>query len=170
MRGRPIRSAAWLVVALALASLAACSTERRLDVETIEAGVFAQLFPEHPGLVSAVNCPELIEPMPGQRFSCATQIGEQIIDVPVVLGGTIEALEATVELDDRFVRAGEIADLLAETFTTEIGISTAVDCGQPVLVLEPGSALLCTAVDTSGAMRQFDVLVAADGTLDLAIR
>ena len=122
MRGRPIRSAAWLVVALALASLAACSTERRLDVETIEAGVFAQLFPEHPGLVSAVNCPELIGPMPGQRFSCATQIGEQIIDVPVVLGGDEENLTASSVLDERFVPAQQLADLLAATFTAEVGI------------------------------------------------
>lgn len=160
------------LVALLTAALllAACSVERTLDAESLSEQIQAQLFPEHAGLVSDVNCPRLLEPEVGDTFSCAAQIGTQIVDVPVVLGGDVDDLTATAVLDERFVPARQVADLLAATFTAEVGIVTAVDCGQPVLVLEADETVLCTATDPAGVSRQFDVSVADDGSIDLEIR
>ena len=157
-------------VLVALAVCSACSVENRLDRESLQSQIQAELFPQYAGLVSAVNCPELIDPEPGQRFACAAQVGSQIIVVPVELGGTAEALTADIALDERFVEAREIAVMLAETFTAEIGIETLVDCGQPIVVLESGQQLRCDAIDPSGVVRQFDVLVDDTGRLVLAIR
>lgn len=159
--------AALLVAALLLT---ACSVERSLDAESLSTQIQAQLFPEHPGLVSDVNCPRLLDPAVGDTFSCAAQIGAQIVDVPVVLGGDEENLTAASVLDERFVPAQQLADLLAATFTAEVGLITSVDCGQPIVVLEAGETLICTATDPSGVSRQFDIAVADDGTIDLEIR
>ena len=168
---RPTRGRLGVLAVLASALIAAaCSVEHRLDRESLQAQIRAELFPEYAGLVSAVNCPELDDPEPGQRFACAAQVGSQIIDVPVQLAGTPEELTAGIALDERFVEAREIAVLLAETFTAEIGIETLVDCGQPIIVLEPGQHLRCDALDPSGVTREFDVLVGDAGELTLAIR
>ena len=160
-----------LVALLAAALLlGACSVERSLDADSLSEQIQAQLFPEHPDLVSDVNCPRLLDPTVGDTFSCAAQIGSQIVDVPVVLGGDADNLTSTAVLDERFVPAQQMADLLAATFTAEVGIITSVDCGQPVVVLEPGETLICTATDPAGVSRQFDVAVADDGSIDLEIR
>ncbi len=160
-----------LVALLAVALvLGACSAERTLDADSLSEQIQAQLFPEHAGLVSDVNCPRLKEPAVGDTFSCAAQIGSQIVDVPVVLGGDPENLTATSVLDERFVPTQQVADLLAATFTAEVGIVTAVDCGQPILVLEADETVVCTATDPAGVSRQFDVSVADDGSIDLEIR
>ena len=148
----------------------ACSTENRLDRESLQAQIQAGLFPEYEGLVSTVNCPDFEDPEPGQRFTCAAQVGSQIIDVPVELSGSVDDLTADIGLDERFVEAREIAVMLAETFTAEIGIETLVDCGQPIIVLEPGDRLVCDARDPSGVTRSFDVLIDDTGRLELAIR
>lgn len=150
--------------------LVACSVERSLDAASLSEQIQAQLFPEHPGLVSDVSCPRLADPAVGDTFSCAAQIGSQIVDVPVVLGGDSENLTSTAVLDERFVPAQQLADVLAATFTAEVGIITAVDCGQPVVVLEAGETLICTATDPAGVSRQFDVSIADDGSIDLEIR
>ena len=160
------------LVALLVAALllGACSVERSLDADSLSEQIQAQLFPEHPDLVSDVNCPRLLDPAVGDTFSCAAQIGSQIVDVPVVLGGEADNLTSTAVLDERFVPAQQMADLLAATFTAEVGIITSVDCGQPVVVLEPGETLICTATDPAGVSRQLDVAVADDGSIDLEIR
>ena len=158
------------VCALVLLLATGCSEESRLDRESLQTQIQAELFSDYEGLVSAANCPELVDPVPGQRFVCAAQVGSQIIVVPVELGGTAEALTADIALDERFVEAREIAVMLAETFTAEIGIETLVDCGQPIVVLESGQQLRCDAIDPSGVVRQFDVLVDDTGRLVLAIR
>ena len=97
------------VCALVLLLATGCSEESRLDRESLQTQIQAELFPDYEGLVSAANCPELVDPVPGQRFVCAAQVGSQIIDVPVELGGTTEALTADIGLDERFVEAREIA-------------------------------------------------------------
>lgn len=160
------------LVALLVAALllAACSVERSLDADALSEQIQAQLFPEHPDLVTDVNCPRLEDPAVGDTFACAAQVGAQIVDVPVVLGGDADNLTARSVLDDRFVPAQQLADLLAATFTAEVGIITSVDCGQPVVVLDAGETLICTATDPAGVSRQFDVAVADDGSIDLEIR
>jgi hypothetical protein len=156
---------------MTLAALAVgCSTERSLNQRSIEIDIAAQLFPEHPGLVSDVACPSVDEPMPGEQVTCVARLGAQNADVAVTLGGTIDALTATAALVDRFVDVQSVAALLAETFTDEVGISTTVDCGQPILVVEPNEAIVCTASDPSGRSRLFDVQIDDGGELSLRIR
>lgn len=166
--GPTLRFAA-LIVALAITA-ASCSSGSRLDREGLEAEVLAQLFPQYPDLVTDLSCPELDDPVPGRSFVCAAQLGRQIIDFEVVLGGTAESLQASVVLDDRFVAAQQIADMLASTLAAEVGIATIVDCGQPIVVLEPGSVLECSATDPTGVVRIFDVDIDDDGELGLTIR
>lgn len=164
-------TAARTLVGLALLFVAsACSADRSLDGTGLAASVQAQLFADQPGLVSAVNCPDVADPEPGQSFVCAAQLGQQIIDVPVTLGGMADDLTAQANLDHRFVDAASVADMLAETFTAEITIDTQVDCGQSIIVLQPDQGLLCTATDPTGLERLFDVDIDADGQIVLTIR
>lgn len=170
MRRRRLSVVVVTAAGLGLFVLTSCSVDRSLDGTALAASVQEQLFTDQPGLVSAVNCPDVAEPEPGQGLVCAAQIGQQIIDIPVTLAGTTDALTAEANLDHRFVDAASVAGLLAATFTEEITIETTVDCGQPIIVLQPDQGLLCTATDPTGAERLFDVQIASDGELTLTIR
>ena len=64
----------------------------------------------------------------------------------------------------------EVAALLAATFGDEIGVFTTVDCGQPVLVLNPEESVVCRATDPAGVTRAFDVTVDDQGEISLALR
>lgn len=161
-------AAAALLVAGAL--LAACSTNRTLDAEQLEADLAAQLLPDYPGAIRSISCPDAADPAPGQQFLCVATLGAQVIDVNVTLGGTDEALTSSAVVDARFVAVNEIAALLAATFGEEIGISTIVDCGQPVMVLAVDEPVVCTATDPGGNARDFDVRIDDTGEVTISLR
>lgn len=159
-------------IALVLIALAitACSGQPRLDRKQLEAEIDAQLLSEYPGQISSITCPDLDDPVPGNSFVCAAILGNEVLDVQVVLGGTAEELTASASVDARFVAVNEIGALLAATFGDEIGIPTSVDCGQPVLVIPEGEAVRCAATDPSGVVRTFDVVIGEAGMLELSLR
>lgn len=153
-----------------MALLVGCSTGRDLDREALEADIADQLVPDHPGLVSRVACPEIAEPSPGDAFVCQATLGEQAVEVDVVLGGTDDELTSTASIASRLVAASEVAALMAATFGDEIGIPTSVDCGQAVRALAAEESLRCDATDPTGVVRPFDVTIGADGLLELSLR
>ncbi len=150
--------------------LSACAGTTRLDRAALENEIEAQLLPGYPGQISSITCPEVDEPAPGQAFTCAAILGDQVLDVDVVLGGTDDALTSAASVDARFVASNEVAALLAATFGSEIGIPTSVDCGQPVIALPEGDTLICEATDPRGVVRSFDVAINAAGEITLSLR
>ena len=135
--------------------LLGCSTERTLDRLGLEAALTEQLLPDNPGLPNKVTCPEVAEPAPAMTFMCQAALGEQTVEVEVVLGGTDEALTSTASIEARLVAANEIGALLAMTFGDELGVVTSVDCGQAVVALPEGDTLTCAATDPTGVVRRF---------------
>jgi len=164
-----LRNVVTVLVALAL-TVAACGTDSALDSEQLEADIAEQLLPEFPGAIRSVSCPNDISAVPGQTVLCLATLESDVIDVTVRVGGTEDALTTRASVDVRFVAVNEIAALLAGTFGDETGIATSVDCGQPVVVLEPDDAIICRATDSSGVTRSFDVQLDADGTVSLELR
>ena len=170
--------AAFTVATCALVLLSACASGRTLDRVELESQVAVWIFPNHPELVEDVQCPVIDDPQPGDRFACSAAIGDQIIALTATLtagpaqadGSPADQVRVELVSDARFVAAEEIAQLLADRFSAEIGIQTEVDCGQPVVVIEPTEPLVCVATDASGVARTFDVAVADDGTIDLTLR
>ena len=166
------------IVVAALLLLAGCASSRTLDRAELESQVAVWMFPDHPELVEEVQCPVIDDPQPGDRFACSAAVGDQIIALTATLaagaaqadGSPAEDLRVELFSDARFVAAQEIAQLLANRFSAEIGIDTEVDCGQPVVVIEPDELLECVATDASGVARTFDVAVGDDGVLDLTLR
>lgn len=158
------------MLVLLLIVAVACSTERTLDRAALERELRNQLLPEHPGLVTSVTCPELDEPSVGASFRCDAELGAQVVAVDVELGGSDDELVSTAVIAERLVATGEIAAVLSETFGDEIGITTLVDCGQPVSAVRATEAVRCEATDPSGLVRSFDVTLGDDGLLDLRIR
>ncbi len=150
--------------------VAACGVERTLDGTQLEADILAQLLPSYPGAIRSVSCPDAVEPEPGQSVLCVATLGAQVIDVDVLIGGTEEALTTTATIDARFVAVNEVAALLGATFGEEIGLVTSVDCGQPVVVLEPDEPFVCNATDPSGVTRSFDVRIDDAGLISLSLR
>ena len=162
------RAAAALVAVVLL--LTGCGVDRRLDSEALEGEIQATLLPSYPGVIRSVSCPDAPDPAPGQSLLCVATLGGEVIDVNVEIGGTEEALTTTASVDARFVAVNEVAALLGATFGEEIGIVTSVDCGQPVVVLEPDESVLCRATDPSGVTRSFDVRVDDAGLVTLDLR
>lgn len=169
---------AFTLATCVLLLLAACASGRTLDRAELESQVAVWIFPNHPELVEDVQCPVIDDPEPGDRFACSAAVGDQIIALTATLvagptqtdGAQADELRVELVSDARFVAADELAQLLATRFSAEIGIATEVDCGQPVVVVEPTEPLSCVATDASGVARAFDVVVADDGTIDLALR
>lgn len=147
-----------------------CSVEHTLDGSRLEVEISEQLLPDHPGVIRSVSCPDPPDPAPGQQVLCLATLDGEVVDVRVLLGGTEEELTATATVDVRFVAVNEVAALLATTFSDEVGLATRVDCGRPVVVLEPDEPVVCTATDPSGTARQFDVRVDDLGVVSLELR
>jgi len=162
-----LRLGAWCALALLAAS---CGVESSLDGTQLEAEIQEQLLPGFPEAIRSVSCPDPADPVPGQQLLCVATLGAQVLDVNVVIGGTEEALTTTATVDARFVAVNEVAALLSATFGEEVGLTTSVDCGQPVLVLAADESMLCKATDPSGVIRSFDVQIADDGLLSLRLR
>ena len=161
---------ALVVVAFGVVLSGACATERTLDRSGLEASLVEQLLPEYPGLVTGVACPAVPEPAPAVTLTCQAMLGEQLVDVDVVLGGTEGELTSTASIAARLVAAEEVATLLATTFGAELAIPTRVDCGQAVAALPEGDVLTCYATDPDGVVRRFDVALDETGALELTLR
>lgn len=164
-----VRLGVALTILLVLVA-SACAADHTLDGSLLEADIADQLLPDYPGVIRSVACPDPPDPAPGLEVLCVATLGADVIDVNVVLGGTEDALTATASVDARFVAVNEVAALLAATFSDEVGLATRVDCGQPVMVLEPDDPVICTATDPSGVGRDFEVRIDDDGVLRLQLR
>lgn len=165
--------------------MGACSTARTLDVAALETEIAAQVAQGRAG-VDAVVCPVVEEPAAGTSFVCVAELGPMSVDVDVTLEAPAaadpasddaaaddaapDALVASAVVRERLVAADEVAALLASTFSSEVQITTSVDCGHPLVAVAPTASVRCTATDPSGLMRQFDVTVGDDGTLVLSLR
>lgn len=154
----------------------ACTTVRSLDRSGIESDIREQLLPQHPGVVNAVTCEDVREPMPGDRMTCSAVIGAQEVDVVVTIDAgpptdldTEQPLTATAEVQARLVSAAEIAQLLANEFSAELGLITGVSCGQPIVALEADEQVECVAEDPSGKQRTFAVTVDDAGEVSLRL-
>ena len=161
---RPILTIAALLV------LAACGGERTLDGSQLERDISSRLLPEHPGMVRSVACPDTADPLPGMAVLCLATLGDEVIDVNVVLEGEPGALSARASISERFVAVNEVAALLAATFGDDLGLVTAVDCGRPVVLLAPDETVVCDASDPSGVVRSFDVSVDDQGLVSVHLR
>lgn len=158
-----------LIVACVLVT-AACGVDHTLDGAQLEADIGAQLLPGYPGAIRSISCPDSSDPEPGQTLLCLATLGAQVIDVDVSIGGTEDALTTTATVDARFVAVNEVGALLAATFGDEIGLTTSVSCGQPVLVLAVEDPVVCKVTDPSGVTRNFDVRVDDTGLITLNLR
>jgi hypothetical protein len=159
-----------LALCLGVLLLASCRTDRSLDANQLERDLAAQILAEYPGAIDSVRCPEIPEPIPGDSFDCIARLGDAVIVVAVVVGGTVEALTTEASIDARFVAVNEVAALLAATFSDEVGLATSVDCGRPVMVLEPNELIRCAATDPAGVTRFFDVAIGEGNELTITLR
>lgn len=159
-----------LLVAFGSLALVSCRTDRSLDTDQLERDLAAQILAEYPGAIQSVRCPEIPEPMPGDAFDCIARLDDAVLVVAVVVAGTAEALTTEASIDARFVAVNEVAALLAATFSDEVGLATSVDCGKPVIVLEPGQLIRCTATDPAGVTRFFDVAMGEANELTITLR
>lgn len=155
-----------LVVGLAVAVfLSSCAPRGGLDVPALEADLVVSVLPDSPGVISGVDCPEPLDPEPGEQVLCTATIGRQLAEIELTFGA--ERGSATASVVSQLVAATEVERLVATQFVDDLGLTTTVDCGQPIVVVAADRTVRCTAIDHRGVERGLVIGVAPDGLLDV---
>lgn len=156
-----------MAVGLAIGVCTGCAPAGGLDVAAMESDLVSTLLPDTPGAVSAVECPDPLDPAPGDQVLCTASIGRQSAEIELTFGAERGAVSAVIL--SRLVGATEIERLVATRFVEDLGLTTTVACGQPIMVVDPEGTVRCTAVDPRGVERGLLITVGADGLLDVAL-
>lgn len=156
------------MAALAGSSLlmTACSTERSLDPERLDALIETAIVDGVGVAPTSVDCPPVTDIDDGTRFVCEATLDDQTLRME---GVVIDASEGEVEVNN--IEAVLIVELLewviADDFSGQLGESITVDCdGRELIIAEVGSRLICTAFDTLGNDAEVGVeVVDAEGNV-----
>ncbi len=164
-------SASWRSAIVALGVVGAgvsgaCGSPDRLDAEVLARVLPAQVVPGHPEVLTGVACPERIDKRAGLTVTCEASLGGTPVEVKVTQIDDRGAVRA--EVDRPLLDVARSAKTLAERFTSDLHITTTVECeGPAVRVLVVGETLRCTARDPSLRSRVLAVTVLdTEGTLD----
>lgn len=158
---------AWVVAVSAVLALTAVACSGPLDVDGLEADLAESVLPEHPGLVTNVSCPRPFEPEPFETVRCDALISGSPVLIAVAIGESEQIAAANVEA--RLVDAVTIERLVAEQFAADLGITTTVTCGSPVVVVPADGAVGCSAIDAAGTTRPLTISVGVDNTLSVTL-
>lgn len=160
---RPAWSAAAALAVVVI--LSACSGP--LDVDGLEADLEGSVLPEYPDLVTEVRCPRPFEPAPFEVVRCDALISGAPVVIAVTVGESDQVVSANLEA--RLVDVVTIERLVAERFVADLGLTTTVTCGAPVVVVPADGAIGCTAIDPRGTERPLTISVGVDDTLSVSL-
>ncbi|MCB1031542.1 MAG: DUF4333 domain-containing protein [Acidimicrobiales bacterium] len=165
MRAKPL----WRMVLGWLTLVAACSTQRNLDnqsvIQQVQEKVSASLKPE----VVKVDCPEPIKVKQGATIDCSVQLANDAGTVPVRLTQTNDQGHLDIELLAPVLSDAQIARQLRAVLVKQYSRSFEVECGNdPARVRPLGESFLCRAHDGSD-QRSITVSVKDDATLSFVI-
>jgi hypothetical protein len=147
--------------------LAGCREPTHIDPATLARDLPAAVVPDHPEVVTGVDCPGPIDRRVGVETVCAAGIA----GTPVTLQVTQVDGDGHVRVvvDRTLLDVTKVAAELATRLTKDVGIPTTVACDGPqVKVLTVGDTIACDATDPAGKARTFDVTILdASGAFDL---
>lgn len=144
-----------------------CAANGGVEVATLEDQLQRDLLPEHPGLVSAVTCPEEIKPDAGDQVACVAMIGATHADITVTFGAERGVAAATVE--DRLVDVIELNRLAAERLSADLELPISLACPFPVMVINVDDEVTCVATDERGVERQLGLRVDDAGLVSIRL-
>ncbi len=144
-----------------------CGATEIDDVLLLEA-IEAEVLPEYPGLLEDLSCPTPIEVGVGIGATCTAAIDGEAVEIEVMQ--TNDEGAVTADLQETLFDVVAAADKLAERFEFELGVATAVDCGEPPLrVVKVGMTLRCVA-DDGDRNRQVELtIVNESGAYELSL-
>ncbi len=171
------------VAALALTAMTACG-DSSLSGQTIADIVTESVPVAYQSSLDAVACVPFDEPVEAASQTCTVALGPQQVNVAVTLRTPpAEAAAATdtglaadtdwlvdVAWPSRLVAADQIAVMIANQFTADLGVDTSASCQHSVVALAEDESVICEAVDPAGVTRRFDVTLDSGGVVRLAIR
>ncbi|MDA3041452.1 MAG: DUF4333 domain-containing protein [Actinomycetota bacterium] len=146
-----------------------CAADPTLDAASLEQVLPAQIVPDHPEVVTNVQCPTPIEMSAGISVVCTAEVGGDPVTMTVTQLDDVGSV--TAELDQPLFDVEASADVLAAQLTDDLAIATTIVCvGPAVRVLDVGEVLSCVASDPSGRSRPlFVTIVDEAGTLDMKL-
>lgn len=147
---------------VALATVA-CSSPTDVDVDALVDQIPAAVSPDAPESVTDVSCGDELPIGEGLTTTCRAQLAGSPISLEVTQLDDNASL--AVEVDRTLVDVPELAEVVGQRFTDDLGVQTAVLCaGPPLLVATVGSEIRCVATDPGGVERTVVVtLVDGDG-------
>ena len=142
-----------------VAMMVACSSPSTVDVASLVEQLPAAVAPQAPETVTDVECGDELPLGEGLRTTCRANLAGSPISLEVTQ--LDEAANLSVEIDRTLVDVAELAEVLADRFTDDLGVATTVACdGPPLLVADDGTVIDCAATDPGGTVRPVVVTLA----------
>ena len=140
------------------------NTSTEFNQETFEELIPALLIPEDPGLITAIECPALIE----TQSTCTANIGDT--QVSFIVEGPDSSGGINVVTEFGLIWAEEVSQELKGQLDSDLGISHQVICDPKVRIAEEGQSFSCIVTDPSEGTHVFTVKVNDSlGNLDLQL-
>lgn len=139
----------------------------RLAEGSVEAALPELVWPERPGLVTAVTCPELDAEAIAQSTVCRATLDGASVTVAVEID---EVGVVSAEVAEPLFDFGAVEEQLAARLAADLGIDApVVSCDRAVAISRAGTETTCVA-DRDGDTITFLVrLVGADGAFTVEI-
>lgn len=152
-----------------LVLLVGCAADPTLDAGSLEQVLPGQILPDHPELVTNVQCPSSIDMATGIAVVCTAEVGGDPVTMTVTQIDDVGSV--TAELDQPLFDVEASAGVLAAQLTDDLDVATTIACvGPAVRVLDVGEVLSCVASDPSGRSRPlFVTILDESGTLDMKL-
>jgi len=160
-----------LILAVGIAGLvflSACAAQGGLDVVALESELQQLTLVEYPGVVAGVECPDPLNPQPGDVVTCEVTIGAQVAPLLVTFGAERGGV-SNARIDARLVDVASVEAMVAAAFAQDLGDVQGVQCAQPIIVVAHGNRITCSVTDGRGVERLVEVTPADDGTLAVAL-
>ena len=158
--------AAQRIAALVLAGLCAagCSSSLAYDSDGLERQIPTLLLPDAPGVVTDVQCPDVL-PLTITSTRCLAVIAGSQVALDVTLTGEGNA---EISSDAYLVETASIASAARARLGEDLDVVSVTCSGPAVVVSVPDSQISCDAVDSDGDSHSMTVTITSE-TGDFAI-
>jgi len=160
------RVAAVVVVAALAAAGCAEPGPPTLSSESVVAGIPESVWPDAPGLITDVKCPNIDDSVVSQSTVCTARLNGEALTIDVVIAEDGAAATTVRETLFELTKAeAEAADRLSE----DLGVPVEVSCSSGVVVAEVGVVVDCVASHDHGSIGFVLEIIDRDGTWSFVI-
>lgn len=146
--------------------LTGCTTDEP-DVTRLEQGLAVKLQ-DRIGVLPELDCSGANAAVAaGDVIECLATIGRTTF--PIAIDEVDSREQAVARVKNRLIEASTVAELLGARLSDELG-DTTIDCGGPLVVADDSGVIrACTAIDSSGIVRELELSLSDQGSVKVQL-